>query len=375
MRDNPWARARRLAGNSSAAALLLRLYYWHDKTTYREDGRNWVGLSRKMWTEELFFSLDEYKNALARVKKESLVVLKRKEIGGLQRSWIALSGRALEVFNAPYGGQTTPLDGCDSMPGGGQTTPSEGYTAPMQWSDPTPFQYKEKKEKRDKKRENKVSSSRTSPLAKNDSGFEQDSEEDQQCEPESNEKMNACASAPENEEAMPKYENQSVYDVVPAFKGKSPLHKPDSPKALGRLWLTVFTEVHGVTAQNLTGKQEGMLKDVIKACPPDQAPQIVEKVIREWFLFTQHAKVNAAAFPIPGQPRIEFLLKYVDQAVSFAASSNHPKQEAFIPNTVAKGPELQSIANTVWKKGSLAHPEKASLEEAMAIFNDDTDVS
>ena len=24
-----------------------------------------------------------------------------------------------------------------------------------------------------------------------------------------------------------------------------------------------------------------------------QAPQIVEKVIREWYLFTQHAKVNA----------------------------------------------------------------------------------
>jgi hypothetical protein len=98
MRDNPWARARRLAGNSSAAALLLRLYYWHDKTTYREDGRNWLGLSRKMWTEELFFSLDEYKNALARVKKESLVVVKRKEIGGLQRAWIALSDRALEVL-------------------------------------------------------------------------------------------------------------------------------------------------------------------------------------------------------------------------------------------------------------------------------------
>jgi hypothetical protein len=239
----------------------------------------------------------------------------------------------------------------------------------MQWSDPTPFLYKEKKEKRDKKRENKVSSSRINPLAKTVSGFEQDSEEDQQCE--TNE-INACASALENEDAMSKH-SKSVYDVVTAGKAKMLLTNPNSAKALGKLWLTTFTEVHGPTAMNLTLKQEGMLKQVIDACPPDQAPQIVEKVIRQWLLFTQHAKVNAAAYPIPGQPTIEFLLKYVGCAVSFTASSNHPKQEAFIPNTVAKAPELQSIA--IWKKPSLAHPEKATLEEILAIGNDDTDVS
>src|SRR5262245_49804946 len=104
-RDNPWARARKLAGNNAAAALLLRLFFWHDKTTYGEDGRNWVGLSRKMWTQELAFSLDEYKNALARVKNDGLVLVKRKEIAGRQRAWIALSDRAVEVFSAPYGSQ------------------------------------------------------------------------------------------------------------------------------------------------------------------------------------------------------------------------------------------------------------------------------
>ena len=70
----------------------------------------------------------------------------------------------------------------------------------------------------------------------------------------------------------------------------------DSANALGKLWLSVFKEVHGPTAQNLTNAQYGMLKQVINACPPEEAPQIVEKVIREWYLFTQHAKVNAAAF-------------------------------------------------------------------------------
>ena len=34
---------------------------------------------------------------------------------------------------------------------------------------------------------------------------------------------------------------------------------------------------------------------------------------------------------------------------------------------------LQSIA--LWKKPSLANPDTGSLEEALAIFNDDTDVN
>ena len=181
---------------------------------------------------------------------------------------------------------------------------------------------------------------------------------------------NACASAPENEEAMPK-KFESCHDVVAGQKSKMLLHNPSSANALGKLWLSVFREVHGPTAQNLTNAQYGMLKKVINACPPEEAPRIVEKVIREWFLFTQHAKVNAAAYPIPGQPTIEFLLKYVGCAVSFASSSNH-QQEA--PVFLSKKIEpLQSIA--IWKKPSLANPDTASLEEVLAFNNEDTDVN
>ena len=49
--------------------------------------------------------------------------------------------------------------------------------------------------------------------------------------------------------------SKSVYDVVAGQKSKMLLHNPNSAKALGKLWLTVFTEVHGPTAKNLTTKQ------------------------------------------------------------------------------------------------------------------------
>ena len=80
---------------------------------------------------------------------------------------------------------------------------------------------------------------------------------------------------------------------------------------------------------------------------------------------------EAGAYQHAVKPTIEFLLKYVGFAVSFASSPNH-QQEA--PVFVSKKVEpLQSIA--LWKKPSLAHPDTGSLEEALAIFNDDTDVN
>ena len=54
---------------------------------------------------------------------------------------------------------------------------------------------------------------------------------------------NACVSAPENEDEMWKH-SKSVYDVVAAKKSNTLLHNPSSANALGKLWLSVFEELH-----------------------------------------------------------------------------------------------------------------------------------
>ena len=122
---------------------------------------------------------------------------------------------------------------------------------------------------------------------------------------------------------MSKHE-KSVYDVVAARKAKMLLHKPDNAKALGNLWLTLFAEHHGPTVKNLNTKQLKQLKDFILAMPEGKASEILERVITEWKEFTSHSKDEAGAFGIPSKPTLDFLLKYVGCAVSFASSPKSP---------------------------------------------------
>ena len=65
----------------------------------------------------------------------------------------------------------------------------------------------------------------------------------------------------------------------PARKAKMLLHKPRSAKALGNLWLTLFTEVHGPTAKNLTNKQYGSSRRSSWRPPEGKASEILETVI------------------------------------------------------------------------------------------------
>ena len=118
-----------------------------------------------------------------------------------------------------------------------------------------------------------------------------------------------------------------------------------------------------------------MLKQVITACPPEEAPQIVEKVIREWDAFTRALRrAKAGRFQHPGdQPTIEFLLKYVGFAVSFAVFPESPAGGSRVRcrRKLSRCNQLQS-----WKKPSLAQPRcPQAWKKRWPFKNDDTDAS
>ena len=134
------------------------------------------------------------------LKALDMIVVERHEMpnDGRTCAWIRLSERGQRLFAEPYDkfpGQ--PTGGVPQKPTSGVLQQPTGWVPEEPILNKIPSVSIGRKNKGGKG----VSSDRINPLAKNDSGFEKDSEEDKQCE--TNEK-NACASAPENEEAMPK---------------------------------------------------------------------------------------------------------------------------------------------------------------------------
>jgi hypothetical protein len=360
------------AGSAVAGSLLFAILYW--KPTRQIGGHWWIAKPRRQLMQESGFTLKQVKSGLPKLRSKRMIATRQYPFQGKNVLHIRVTeeGYAAVGLTPPWPDQVAPAEPAQPFkeaPNGSASVSPNGSGA-VSPNGSTLYMHRPMKTLTHNT--DKENSSRINPLAKNASGLKQDSEEDQQCL--TNEK-NACASAPENEEAMSKH-SKSVYDVVAARKGKTLLHKPDSAKALGRLWLSLVSEHHGPTVQNLNGKQHDQLKNFILAMPDGKAPEILELVITNWKEFTSHSKDEAGAFGIPSKPTLDFLLKYVQCAVSYAASSPN-QQEA----PIQAGPKvnLQSIAISACqpKKAPYGKPADGpqTNDELIALMNAPIDYS
>lgn len=139
--------------------------------------------------------------------------------------------------------------------------------------------------------------------------------------------------------------NVKASDAIAKVKGKYagvqdsvllslPLTTPHgkvSPARVADLWRTAHGKYGEGFLGSLTNAQTAMLAGAAKRVGLDVFPEAVVAAMRDWPGFTSHCKNTSTAFKPPVNPNIGFFVKYVDEAVNFAAIDQGPTPQQLQP--------------------------------------------
>lgn len=281
--SNPLKECIVATGNLPAAILLYRLCYWHKRTKVKKLGHTWQAKSYLDWSLETGLSEKQIENAFALLRRKDLAETRQMPFAGRNILHARLIGGTLEF---PHLGELN--------------------------------------NKGDKDIE--VNTEDTAVTCK---------------EPSSLHGTKRSAHEEEMKKDSGKEIGKGTYTVSEALSKippKPPITKVDSVLQAEMLWKEVYSEVYQEYVPPMTMAQKGMLKHIIKACPPHTCGKVIRAVLEGWTGFTSLVKTDVGTYTVPAKPNLGFFVKHVHQAISFSAQK--PVKEA----AKERKPKAQLIA-------------------------------
>jgi hypothetical protein len=376
-------------GDAHAGILLYRIIFWMQKAKVVHHGVKWIAKSAETWCEETARTFDQYRRAIALLRKLGLVQTEQHLFGGRNITHVRLTEKGAAISAAAQ-----LQDGAEPQPKkSSKAQPEKGKNAQLL--------YKGEKGKEDMNGEHK------SAFADAHAGFGTDkahksatgenthinkNQKNVKTIPEINEKnAHACDPKPESPEATPTWIKKSqayaasmledtpegdpgsfgveaqnvnadgdaaVPKVVEADNEASAFNDP-SPGELAEIWRSVIQEKYpGYHVPTFTKKELGQFKHFITRCPPGKAAEILEICVREWSYFTHHAKTNAGAYGLPANPALSFVIKYDEAAVNFALQAVKQKEA---------GALFDAQKQAKWKQSKEEQAKKEAEAKAKAF--------
>ena len=91
------ARTHNATGNAAAALLLMRIAHWMPKATREFGGHLWITKAAKDWCAETAMSLEQYKTAVARLRRLRLVITEQHKFGEQTITHLRLTNAGRQV--------------------------------------------------------------------------------------------------------------------------------------------------------------------------------------------------------------------------------------------------------------------------------------
>jgi hypothetical protein len=291
------------------------------KAKIHRSGVYWVAKSAKTWQEETGLSKKQYETALCLLKRLGLVVSEQHLFGGRNITFLRLTERWAEVTK---GEPELPQEGEPEFSHMGE---------PLIQGDTSKSYVKELSNDSSRRvRETGASEGGPEVVATNKEGGSM----------------------------------TTVKELMDGATWKKPISRPmDGIPALVSVWQEHMAETYGGYQPAFTGKQTGQMKLFQKACPPGQCALVLDKVLKNWSDFVVDVKAAADLKSVPSQPNLDFLLKYVSNALQFVKAESGTKPLLGILSAQAK-PEKVSLMTP---KSAKVKADIATPEEVAAILN------
>ena len=95
------AKCHALAGNASAAALLMRIVNWMPRVRREVGGYRWIAKSAADWCADTGMSPDQYKAAVARLRQRRLVVTEQHMVGDRSITHLRVTAAGRQALGWP----------------------------------------------------------------------------------------------------------------------------------------------------------------------------------------------------------------------------------------------------------------------------------
>ena len=295
---NLMARCTEAAGSHPAGNLLMRIAFWMPKAKITIGGHRWVANSAAQWCAQAKLSPQQYKDAIARLRRLGLVITEQHLFGRRNITHVRLTCRGMAIV-APE----TPADkGLETPAQKGLETPLEkGLETPLNRTGSIYYELPQV--------------ALHGVLAHAVPGTGKDKKR-----------------IPGEKEGQMHPRKPYTTKDIPAGGSPKPgkavtkLHQPDKVSSLEAVWKQTLAEVTEGWVVGLTIKQKGQLKHFMQACPPGTATDVLRNVLQDWVTFALEAQADGGIKSSPDQPEVGFLLKYVSTAVRLHLEATQPKQ-------------------------------------------------
>lgn len=292
--------------NKNAGQLLYRIHFWMSKATVEHHGRKFVANSAEQWCAQTGLSYDQYRRAIARLRKLGFVETEQHLFGRKNVTHVRITALGFEAIETASHvvSKNAPVVASNTAP------PGPSNSAQLHIHGVSDLEVL-----------NGASTATfaNAHVAHGDNGKKK------------KEKVSGKIKIKKKKKLIP-IEEETASKFVGPIPNLDPANAPDATKegfgvvklpeittrtAAAEYWKKLVTEKCNSYEAPATTKQLNQFAAVMKACPPGMVQVVLETCIREWDAFTRHSKFASAAFGIPDEPRIEFLLRYVSDAVTF----------------------------------------------------------
>jgi hypothetical protein len=329
------ARCREATRNANAAQLLYRVAFWMPHAKIKRAGKTWSANSAAQWCGQTGLTLDQYRRAIALLRKLDLVETSQHLWGNKNVTHVRLTSEGQRVVAVP-------------SPGNGDTAPPTGSNSAQSEMGENAQLYIHGE------------SNLEGQLGESEIAFANAHAEDQ--------------SINTSKKYSGKSTSYSNTKIIQNSKEKSANVDPDSPRELANLWNMAVSETTGDYVPPFNGKQFNQLKSFRAACPPGRAPAILEACLRNWPAVVDAAKAQGA-HDCPFKPSLGFLLKFATEAINVGLDMLKPKAAI-----TSSKPQKQNCAmeakTTEVSLNELTHDfehQRASLEEIKEILKSENE--
>jgi hypothetical protein len=405
MKTTPLLTKCRIAtNNGNAAALLYRILFWMPKAKITHGGRRRIANSAVQWCKETGLTYDQYRRAIALLKKLGFVETEQHLFFGKNATHVRTTALGDEIrMGACLGSsQTAPLNSGKtaspepssnaqlSIQGGSYLEGLQGETTTAFASAHADIGIQKEKVDPGKTKLNDLSKAKSncSPVDNIATDVPDVSLNGAKM------KMEISASTTSGGQGVAFNQDgqlgrtktaglwaASVGATGPASDDAidlplQPNGNAEKVEELAKAWEAIVQDVYGDYVPPGTKKRLKQLKDFRDQCPPGQAKATLEVCLRNWDDFATHSKLFYAAWSIPDRPMLEFLLKYIEAATNFAIQQK-PKSKLPLPT---------KDETPLPTKKSVPHPavdfkaqfyagfqqnKKATAEEVQTILNEE----
>ena len=326
------ARCRAATKNANAAQLLYRIAYWMPRARIKHRGKTWVANSADQWCEQTGLTIDQYRRSIALLRRLCFVHTEQHLFGGKNVTHVRLTNRACKAI-----AQVEPLQSASTDLG-------KSASAKMSETAQLHIQGVSAKEI--------LHQNPNTALA------------------------NAIAYGDHDHFMIPEKISKSLMSVYDELKSDPDTDTTqalwekgghESPGGLAKCWAVTVKEVYGDYVPPPTTKELAQFKAFVSACPKDTAFVILRVCLMNWPDFSNDAKLNYSAFPVPTRPTLGFLLKYKMAAINFALANLKPKPAPVPVQQAADLPMPVSLPGTSSKPKHIP----ATKEECLAILADE----